>query len=75
MGIAMSMDDENRATVVVNEIEACGAAFAGDMSWLHLTDTHGNRINLHMPRELVRRLHETYAATATDHSDAARRVA
>lgn len=79
MGIAMTTDDENRTTVVVSEIEACGAAFAGSMSWLHLTDSRGNRINLHMPQELARRLHETWAATVpgpvSDASEMARAVA
>ena len=76
MGIAMNTDDENRTTVVVNDIVACGAAFAGAMSWLHLTDDRGNRINLHMPREQAQRLHATWAATETrDASDQARAVA
>jgi hypothetical protein len=76
MGIAMTTDDENRTTVVVNAIVACGCAFAGQMSWLHLTDDQGNRINLHMTREQAQRLHATWAATAPiDASDAARSVA
>jgi hypothetical protein len=72
----MSTDDENRTTVVVNDIVACGAAFAGGMSWLHLTDDRGNRINLHMSRALVERMHRAYiAADVVDASDLARAVA
>lgn len=76
MGIALTTDDESRTTVVINDIVSCGAAFAGQMSWLLMTDSHGNRFNLHMPRERARRLHEAWAATAIDDaSDLARTVA
>jgi hypothetical protein len=75
MGIAMNTDDENRTTVVVNDIVACGAAFAGGMSWLHLTDSQDNRTNVHLPRAIVEAMHRAYiAADVVDASDQARRV-
>lgn len=76
MGIAMNTDDENRTTVVVNDIVACGCAFAGQMSWLHLTDSQDNRYNVHLPRAIVEAMHRAYILhDVVDASDLARAVA
>lgn len=71
MPIAMTTDESNQTTVVVTEIETCVAVYACGLSWLRITDTHNNKLHVHLPPDLVARLHETWAATATRGTDAA----
>jgi len=75
MGINWTSDSKGGSTASLDTVVECGQSHALGLSWLTLRDDRGNSVMIFLPREMVRRLHETWAATApVDRSDLARTV-
>ena len=77
MGLQTTTNAQGRTIASIDSVTECAQSHTHGFSWLILRDDAGNEVRLFMSALQVRRLHETFAATATpvDASDLARTVA